>query len=440
MNIPKCEHPIMLINKQLSTLYPFIETIHLGGMVIENRHNSVGLESMLERNFRRTGDTYTFKGKPITPDLSDQYYCTTYSGYTISMFQLVPCGKCLLCHDTYCGELASRVSADMEYFSRSSRPLFVTLTYDENHLPADGMVSKRELQLFLKRLRKNAGWDTLRYMYCGEYGSRHGRPHYHLMLWNLPTEYETLSDCQFMIRMHALLMKAWQYRCIGRCLNIKIIDMKKNNKCSKYVAKYALKTRQKSKDDPKRGFIGWSRGTKETKGLGRLWLEKHKTYITAHYYNKNFKMIFRNGSAVLFGRYFNSILFPSYAKLVPKDTRYCVSRLQDLLDSNVYDCDLSSILYQRLRNDFGFLTLRIPKKVTHPILQYQSLEYYMCDLYIEIEKLNQLPSVSDAVIHQFFDDITRRQQYLQEKHVNPNINQLKHKKIYEHRIDERDGQ
>lgn len=58
---------------------------------------------------------------------------------------------------------------------------FVTLTYDDDHLPKDWCVSVRELQLFLKRLRR-AGF-SVRYLACGEYGEKNFRPHYHLILF-----------------------------------------------------------------------------------------------------------------------------------------------------------------------------------------------------------------------------------------------------------------
>jgi len=64
---------------------------------------------------------------------------------------------------------------------------FVTLTYNDDNLPADSSVSPRELTLFIKRLRKECdlkGYGRIRYFGCGEYGEKSGRPHYHLALFN----------------------------------------------------------------------------------------------------------------------------------------------------------------------------------------------------------------------------------------------------------------
>ncbi|AXH77031.1 MAG: replication initiator protein [Microviridae sp.] len=60
---------------------------------------------------------------------------------------------------------------------------FITLTYDNEHLPPFGTLVKRDLQLFMKRLRKEFG-DGIRFYGCGEYGDLNKRPHYHVLLFN----------------------------------------------------------------------------------------------------------------------------------------------------------------------------------------------------------------------------------------------------------------
>lgn len=63
---------------------------------------------------------------------------------------------------------------------------FVTLTYDEEHLPEDRSVSPRVLSAFMKRLRKSISPLKVRYFGCGEYGDHSERPHYHLALFGYP--------------------------------------------------------------------------------------------------------------------------------------------------------------------------------------------------------------------------------------------------------------
>jgi hypothetical protein len=63
---------------------------------------------------------------------------------------------------------------------------FVTLTYNDENYPHDHSVDPRELQLYLKRLRKRFP-RPLRYFAVGEYGDHTMRPHYHLALFGYPT-------------------------------------------------------------------------------------------------------------------------------------------------------------------------------------------------------------------------------------------------------------
>lgn len=68
--------------------------------------------------------------------------------------------------------------------------LFLTLTYDNDHLPSDGSVSPREMQLFIKRLRKAVAPVKFRFFLVGEYGPDTFRPHYHLAIFGLGFEHE----------------------------------------------------------------------------------------------------------------------------------------------------------------------------------------------------------------------------------------------------------
>lgn len=92
----------------------------------------------------------------------------------------VPCGKCAFCIKKAIDAWCLRLYHEMEV---SSSAFFITLTYDDEHLPPGEELSKRDLQLFIKRLRKrNPG---IRYFAVGEYGTQKGRPHYHAVIFNL---------------------------------------------------------------------------------------------------------------------------------------------------------------------------------------------------------------------------------------------------------------
>lgn len=59
---------------------------------------------------------------------------------------------------------------------------FITLTYDNDHVPYDGGLHYDHFQRFMKRLRKAVGVKVRFYM-CGEYGENYGRPHFHACLF-----------------------------------------------------------------------------------------------------------------------------------------------------------------------------------------------------------------------------------------------------------------
>ena len=104
-----------------------------------------------------------------------------------------PCNHCIACENLRSLRTAMQLACELNTATRDS--WFVTLTYSDEHLPADFSVHKEHIQLFLKRLRK---WrnkynytEKFRYLSQGEYGGQFGRPHYHLAAFNL-----TLNDLE----------------------------------------------------------------------------------------------------------------------------------------------------------------------------------------------------------------------------------------------------
>lgn len=92
----------------------------------------------------------------------------------------VPCQKCVGCRFERSQQWAARCVQEARVSEYST---FLTLTYEDEFLPFGGTLVKRDLSLFLKRLRKKKG-AGLRYYAAGEYGDDNQRPHYHLLLFN----------------------------------------------------------------------------------------------------------------------------------------------------------------------------------------------------------------------------------------------------------------
>ncbi len=107
----------------------------------------------------------------------------------------LPCGQCIGCRLQYSREWANRLMLERQYHDSA---IFLTLTYDDFHvpkrifvLPDTGEVGtsltlcKRDIQLFMKRLRKHYGEDKIRFYAAGEYGTQTFRPHYHLIIFGI---------------------------------------------------------------------------------------------------------------------------------------------------------------------------------------------------------------------------------------------------------------
>lgn len=102
---------------------------------------------------------------------------------------LVPCSKCPECVGRRVSAWSFRLMLTELFCKRS---YFVTLTYDNEHVPKSEKkfltLCKRDVQLFFKRLRKRVAVRDpevkVRYYAVGEYGSNNWRPHYHLILFN----------------------------------------------------------------------------------------------------------------------------------------------------------------------------------------------------------------------------------------------------------------
>lgn len=94
---------------------------------------------------------------------------------------LLPCGQCIGCRLETTRTWAIRCVNEASLYNHN---IFITLTYDNEHLPHDLSLRHRDFQLFMKRLRKHLGGRKIRYYMCGEYGEGHGRPHYHACIFN----------------------------------------------------------------------------------------------------------------------------------------------------------------------------------------------------------------------------------------------------------------
>lgn len=93
----------------------------------------------------------------------------------------VRCGRCIGCRIHRSHVWAIRCVHEASLYENN---IFATLTYDDEHLPADNGLNRKHLQDFFKRLRKKHPANKIRTFYCGEYGDQTNRPHYHAIIFN----------------------------------------------------------------------------------------------------------------------------------------------------------------------------------------------------------------------------------------------------------------
>lgn len=123
---------------------------------------------------------------------------------------LLPCGTCLGCRKAKAKGWALRCLLELHDHKQAT---FTTLTYDDVRVP--NTLQKRDLQLFIKRLRRSLPTKSLRFFACGEYGEKNSRPHYHAILYGLSADKDNsrinLAWAQGITRTYAVTPSAIAY-------------------------------------------------------------------------------------------------------------------------------------------------------------------------------------------------------------------------------------
>lgn len=197
---------------------------------------------------------------------------------------LIPCGKCLACKATYARDWANRCFLESLLYEHNS---FLTLTYDESSIPKRNYVDngsglylskvsldKRDVQLFLKRLRifysRYLNVKKIRFFMCGEYGPRTQRPHYHLLLFNLPVYDKVLyskNEYGSPTFTSKILSKLWGK---GNCIIGNV-----SYESASYVARYTAKKIYKADKTSKLGLVSEYVSMSRKPGIGEGWFKSN---------------------------------------------------------------------------------------------------------------------------------------------------------------------
>lgn len=246
---------------------------------------------------------------------------------------LLPCGKCIECIKLRAFEWGIRAKHEI-----SCKPdnCFITLSYDEDHIPVDHEDLIEQFKLFMKRIRKKV--PKIKYMASHEYGTLTQRPHHHVLIfgWS-PTEMvkHSTSKKGYPLFISKEVSKEWKkgFHSIGDA----------NEKTAYYIASYSLK---KSKDEKYRSDTGEI--VKDSFSCS-----KH-TGIGKEYFEKNYKQMIDSQS--LLPRYYQKLLLkidPAYS-MISESQKMDSIRIrtpQEILNKFIYDHAKQSLSDSNFRSN-----------------------------------------------------------------------------------------
>lgn len=177
------------------------------------------------------------------------------------------CDKCIYCMTKYSNNWAVRCVLEASQYKENC---FLTLTYNNENLPAGEELVKRDLQLFLKRLRKKISPIKIRFFAAGEYGSKGKRPHYHMIVFGWKpkdlVKWKVDKD-KTQLYLSDMVAKVW-----GKGFISVGVDLTEHT--AKYVSKYLTKL-QDTNDKEQQPYVVMS--NRPGIGAGKFSLDMYKT-------------------------------------------------------------------------------------------------------------------------------------------------------------------
>ena len=276
----------------------------------------------------------------------------------------IPCGKCIGCRMDYSRGWADRCV--LESFDKDPDTCwFVTLTYDDCNIETEkrslltdkGTLTlyPKDVQDFLKRLRiewfRRYNAENIRFYLCGEYGSTTARPHYHLLMYNLP-----IPDLKFYkSNIHGdQLFNSDEIESIWT--HGFVVIGKLEWKTAAYTARYVLKKfKGKSKEETEQhyksvGLVPEFTRCSRRPGIAREFYEKHSAEIY-----KNDEIILPGGRVTKPPKYFDKIMKEEDADLMEfvKTARKHVAELKkvEILNATSLDEDQYFTLQERKKEN-----------------------------------------------------------------------------------------
>lgn len=237
----------------------------------------------------------------------------------------VPCGKCFTCLSKRGKSWTLRLTTE---YMKWNNNCVLTLTYDNEHLPDNGLLHYRDVQLFLKKLRKRLGSNhKIRYACVAEYGHSENstiRPHYHIIIFNwFPEDVNILKPYKITKKKSKLYKsqicnELWSKGFV----DVGLVD----HRTSRYVCGYCVKKAYEVNNPVYQSKI-------------KLQRERLVTSIGTglEYFMKNYKSIFSKKFCILgnfkypIPRYFKNKLKQLFPELFEKYKEDCKEMLKNFL-------------------------------------------------------------------------------------------------------------
>lgn len=265
---------------------------------------------------KKDTEVVVFRGDKWIQVGKDKEWKTSRLDKIVKEYIEVPCGKCLGCREKQAKEWTDRILMELQ---TADSAYFITLTYEDRFLnyvgytdPDTGVVEDiptlnyRDVQLWLKKLR-NTG-QKIRYFCAGEYGKESGRPHYHLIMFNLKLDDLTPYKVNFegdMMYNSEYLSNKWQMGFV--------VVAEVNKKTAGYTARYVLKKYESEVDyydkyglEPERCI------SSKRPALGREFIENHIEEFVDH-----------SKVAVISDGVLDTVCLPKYGKKLYKQLNLC---------------------------------------------------------------------------------------------------------------------
>lgn len=246
----------------------------------------------------------------------------------------IPCGKCMICKANQARKKGERAMAEAATWEHNE---VINLTYNDENLPyntkKDGnkvpTLRYKDVQDFKKRLLKHwkneYGQEGIRFMCACEYGEKHQRPHYHMIMFNFECEdkydwgYTKKGSKEF---RSPTIEKIW-----GKG-NVTLGEV--TPETIQYVANYCLKKFKGKKAKgiyQNLGIEPESVKSSNRKGLGALYYEKHKETYKEH--GKCFVGSENGLKTVSSNKYFDKLLAEEYGDWLLEQVKAKRSKLAE---------------------------------------------------------------------------------------------------------------